>query len=345
MTARRGSASDLRWGLESPSGVSGALAVVRVWGPAEALDAWMRGVGLGRVGVGSAGLRSLLGVDEGVAARWSAQSLHLTPHGGAGILRALGRALTASGVTHAASGPEAFPEAADPIEAAMLASLARAASPRAVDLLLAQPGRWRAHGAGAGPAAETARDRTLRRLIDPPLVAAVGPANVGKSSLLNALAGRSVSVVADQPGTTRDHVGALVALDGLVVRWADTPGVLGEAAGGIDAEAMALARSVMASADLVLACGDHTAEPPVVEGALRIGLRSDLWPGVRGGSGSASRSGRGPGWAASCAVSAETGEGLAELAVRIRDCLVPARLLADGRPWRFWGAEGPGAGA
>ncbi len=56
------------------------------------------------------------------------------------------------------------------------------------------------------PASE-ARDRVLRRLIDPPLVVAIGPPNIGKSSLLNALAGRSVALVADEAGTTRDHVG------------------------------------------------------------------------------------------------------------------------------------------
>lgn len=47
-----------------------------------------------------------------------------------------------------------------------------------------------------------------------PRVAIVGRPNVGKSSLMNMLAARRVSIVDDTPGTTRDRVGAIVALEG-----------------------------------------------------------------------------------------------------------------------------------
>ncbi|MGD9690361.1 MAG: GTPase [Phycisphaerales bacterium] len=47
-----------------------------------------------------------------------------------------------------------------------------------------------------------------------PRIAIVGRPNVGKSSLVNMLAARRVSIVDDTPGTTRDRVSAIVALEG-----------------------------------------------------------------------------------------------------------------------------------
>ena len=47
-----------------------------------------------------------------------------------------------------------------------------------------------------------------------PLLAIVGRPNVGKSSLLNMLAARKVSIVDDTPGTTRDRVSTVIKLEG-----------------------------------------------------------------------------------------------------------------------------------
>ncbi len=58
-------------------------------------------------------------------------------------------------------------------------------------------------------------------------VVLAGPPNVGKSSLLNALLGFRRSIVFDQPGTTRDVVAAMTALDGWPVELSDTAGLRG----------------------------------------------------------------------------------------------------------------------
>src|SRR5262249_7833753 len=63
-----------------------------------------------------------------------------------------------------------------------------------------------------------------RHLIQPWQVVIAGAPNVGKSSLVNALAGFQRSVVASTPGTTRDVVTTLLAIDGWPVELADTAG-------------------------------------------------------------------------------------------------------------------------
>src|SRR3954464_8244572 len=57
-----------------------------------------------------------------------------------------------------------------------------------------------------------------------PVVAIVGRPNVGKSSLLNALVGKRISIVQDMPGVTRDRVTAYLDLDGRFVQLMDTGG-------------------------------------------------------------------------------------------------------------------------
>lgn len=68
----------------------------------------------------------------------------------------------------------------------------------------------------------------------PRRVALVGKPNVGKSSLLNRLAGAQRSVVHDVAGTTVDPVDSLIELDGRVWRFVDTAGLrrkVGQASG------------------------------------------------------------------------------------------------------------------
>jgi GTP-binding protein len=57
-----------------------------------------------------------------------------------------------------------------------------------------------------------------------PVVAIVGRPNVGKSSLMNALAGKRVSIVQDMPGVTRDRVSFPLPVKGRFVELIDTGG-------------------------------------------------------------------------------------------------------------------------
>ena len=57
-----------------------------------------------------------------------------------------------------------------------------------------------------------------------PVLAIVGRPNVGKSSLLNALAGKRISIVQDMPGVTRDRVSYPLQIDGRFVELIDTGG-------------------------------------------------------------------------------------------------------------------------
>ncbi len=57
-----------------------------------------------------------------------------------------------------------------------------------------------------------------------PVVAIVGRPNVGKSSLLNALVGKRISIVEDMPGVTRDRISVPWQIDGRFVELVDTGG-------------------------------------------------------------------------------------------------------------------------
>src|SRR6202011_2819885 len=68
----------------------------------------------------------------------------------------------------------------------------------------------------------------------PRRVALVGKPNVGKSSLMNRLAGDERSVVHDVAGTTVDPVDSLIEMDGKIWRFVDTAGLrrkVGQASG------------------------------------------------------------------------------------------------------------------
>ena len=147
-------------------------------------------------------------------------------------------------------------------------------------------------------------------------VVIAGKPNAGKSSLMNRLAGESVAIVTDTPGTTRDVLKQRVSFGGLTVELIDTAG-LRATDEHIEAEGVRRARKEIESAELVLYLVD--ARSPAQEdlpclGAhaklLRVHNKIDLLDeAARGRLGAAGEA---------CLVSAVTGEGLAELQAAIR---------------------------
>jgi tRNA modification GTPase len=89
------------------------------------------------------------------------------------------------------------------------------------------------------------------------LAVLAGPVNAGKSSLMNALLGRTRAIVTDQPGTTRDYLEETVNLDGLTIRLADTAGMR-RTDDVIEAAGLEMGRELMDRADLVLLLADGT---------------------------------------------------------------------------------------
>ncbi|MFO8014810.1 MAG: GTPase, partial [Phycisphaerae bacterium] len=147
-----------------------------------------------------------------------------------------------------------------------------------------------------------------RYLAAPPRVVIAGRPNVGKSTLLNRLAGRERAIAHPEPGTTRDYVETVTAFDGLPVVLVDTAG-LRETLERIEREGVARARRQAAGADLVvylLDAGvgtteeDDTALAHLGDRALAVWNKADLPAGPLGAP-------------PALAVSTQTGAGLHEL--------------------------------
>lgn len=105
-------------------------------------------------------------------------------------------------------------------------------------------------------------------------IAIAGLPNAGKSSLLNALAGRDTAIVTEVPGTTRDVLREYISLDGLPVHVADTAGIR-ESKDQVEAEGVRRAREVFATADMVLLVIDAT-EPLATQAALKKELPDNI---------------------------------------------------------------------
>jgi GTP-binding protein len=104
----------------------------------------------------------------------------------------------------------------------------------------------------------------------PRRVALVGKPNVGKSSLLNRLAGDQVSVVHDVAGTTVDPVDSLIELGGKTWRFVDTAGLRRKVAHarGHEFYASVRTRGAIDAAEVVIVLID--ASQPLSEQDLRI---------------------------------------------------------------------------
>ncbi|XP_030376597.1 tRNA modification GTPase GTPBP3, mitochondrial [Scaptodrosophila lebanonensis] len=87
----------------------------------------------------------------------------------------------------------------------------------------------------------------------------IGAPNVGKSSLLNLLCQRSVSIVTEQAGTTRDIIEAMHNFGGYPVIFSDTAGLRKHTKDTIELEGMARAKKCLEQADLILLLTDAKA--------------------------------------------------------------------------------------
>ena len=268
------------------------------------------------------------GIDRGLAVCRGDDWAQLFPHGGPRVVQKITEWLVQAGavLSNAPDPRELYPEADSDIEADMLAALARAASPAAIDLLAVQPQLWRAAVAGTEKEKLNAHDFLLAsadprdHLLTPPSVVVVGRPNVGKSTLTNRLMGRAASLVADLPGTTRDWVGGLVEIalgeSSLALRWLDTPG-LRTSDDAVEQRAIELARRVVAEADVLIAMRDPDTDWPAGDALPhepRVWLVNKVdQPTQRGGDGLSAD--------APLAISALHGHGLDHLQRRIVEAL------------------------
>jgi tRNA modification GTPase len=271
---------------------------------------------------------------KGAAPPW----LEAHCHGGRAVVQALLDQLTARGLRLCAWPEVVRRTEDDPLRAAAAVALAQAPTARTAAVLLDQ------HSGALGAALDAimaqlhkpeapARDEPAplagasglwalakwaplgRHLTAPWRVVVAGAPNVGKSSLVNALAGYQRSIVAPTPGTTRDVVTAALAFDGWPVELADTAGLRGEA-GSLEEEGIRRARAAAAAADLVLWLLDASAAP--------------VWPdeGLKNVRLVVNKVDLAPAWALEQAgdavrVSARTGEGVAGLSEALGRWLVP----------------------
>jgi tRNA modification GTPase len=127
-----------------------------------------------------------------------------------------------------------------------------------------------------------------------------GAPNVGKSTLINALAQRDVAIVSEIPGTTRDTLETRVVLGGVPVTLVDTAGVR-DTSDSVEAEGVRRALARAADADLVMTVVEAGAAAQDYAGLL-IANKADL-------------GGAGPEGA--LRISAKTGFGMAELRLRL----------------------------
>jgi tRNA modification GTPase len=83
-------------------------------------------------------------------------------------------------------------------------------------------------------------------------VVLAGQPNVGKSSLLNALAGAELAIVTPIPGTTRDKVSQTIQIEGVPLHITDTAGLRDETADEVERIGVSRSWDAIADADVVL---------------------------------------------------------------------------------------------
>src|SRR5204863_1253499 len=88
-------------------------------------------------------------------------------------------------------------------------------------------------------------------------VSIIGRPNAGKSTLLNALVGQKVAIVADKPQTTRTSIQGVVTLPEAQIVFVDTPGIH-KADSQLNKKLMHTVRGALEERDLLLFVADAT---------------------------------------------------------------------------------------
>ncbi len=274
----------------------GAVAVVLVAGPCalnvvNELFHSVRGQPLTEIPVGQIALGSWGAADgeELIACRRAENQLEIHCHGGLAAVRGVINQLTDRGCLKTTWQDWLRRQAADPLCAAAQIALASAPTARTAAILLDQyegalsrvihaalvnvsAGRWE-------QAAQSLDEILVFRdfgthLTSPWQVVLTGRTNVGKSSLLNALAGYQRAIVSPHSGTTRDILTVTTAIDGWPVQLLDTAGMR-DTEDELEAAGVALASVAIAKADLVLHVDDTAIfSLPVSTAARLIHVRS-----------------------------------------------------------------------
>ena len=195
-------------------------------------------------------------VDEVVVTRLSEELLEIACQGGPGMRAAVEAACASHGLKAADSGQAS--------ESELWKALARASCPAAVDWLL-----------GQGLTEPPFPKQFLYRL---PTVLITGPANAGKSTLLNAWCGHQRDLVSEIPGTTRDLLTGQTLVCGWRLVLIDSAGLR---SGGdeIEQAGQALVAAARKTADVVLYLqppGDNTREKSIEDGDIIIAGKADL---------------------------------------------------------------------
>ena len=86
-------------------------------------------------------------------------------------------------------------------------------------------------------------------------VVVIGPPNSGKSTLINAIIGKKVSIVSEKRGTTRDVVSSSCIIDGIRFVFNDTAGIR-KTSDKIEKEGINLSKKALKGADIVIYLAD-----------------------------------------------------------------------------------------
>ncbi len=261
-----------------------AIATIAVWGPqsVDAVEKHLRSprgdtviLKSGAVRYGLWNPSTEMAAEQVVVCLTDVDCVEIHCHGGNAVCEMIFRDLIASGCVRTESQLLPTAEQSE-IEREAADDLILATTDRAAAILIDQ-----LNGALEGAIAELSERKLregrdsikehVRELLDwselglhlskPWQVVLAGPPNTGKSSLMNAILGAQRSIVHHEPGTTRDWVEGLTAIDGWPVAISDTAGVR-ESRDQIESEGVRRSMRRVQEADLVVMVVDSTVGGP-----------------------------------------------------------------------------------